>query len=198
MGFNGWITLALIFTVTIAPWLFLEQMTEFAGGLVNLGWRFWQLVKAFDQRLIWALFSIGVFVICSFRITRTLRDIPLQPKTDKNLQTPDSLKKWVILVRNSNKRGHYAKWLLPESVFTLTTQIFFERDGTNQRQFRQMLENGEIELPHRIRIFLLAGSTPFNTVEKRNIFSSSRTFFPLDLNPEEMVRHLEDLYDKKN
>lgn len=177
-------------------WLFSGALFKLLNGVVYIGWRLWLITRAFDQRLIWILFSTGVLIWLGYQAGMALKQLAAGPAIRIDPESKDSVGKWSTDVQAAfRKNNDYAKWLLAGSICGLYAQIFSERFGINQRQFKKMLENGELEFPESVRDFLKAGHRPFSALRTRSLFSGKHTRFPLDVNPELVVKHLEEFYE---
>ncbi len=166
-------------------------------NLAYLVWRFWLTVKAFDQKLLWALFSMAVFIVLSFRIAREFKAIDHDSGPKPTSLPHNTITKWSEIFRKAlKKRDDYAKWTLAESLFGLYATVYYERYGINQRQFKNLMQQGELDFPSKIQRYLLAGSNPYSSIETGSIFSMNRSAFPLEIDPEEVIKHLERLYER--
>jgi hypothetical protein len=174
----------------------METILDFINGMVYLGWRAWLLLRAFDQRLIWALFSLLVLIVLSVRVIRMVRNLSPEIPIGNELGIRNSVETWVSLVGNSlNSKDLYHKWCLAENLFSLYSRVYYECFGINRSQLKRLLKKGEISIPEKIAAYLQAGAGPFSEVEKRPLLPGSRSITPLDINPKEVVEHLEELYE---
>lgn len=175
--------------------LYIAPMASLASGINHLLWQLWLFLKAFDQRLLWFLLSISLFALCCLRISRVITGSMSLARQPQRHMTTHSLQNWTSVFRDAlQKRDLYARWNLAENLFSLYAQFYSYRYGINQFQFKRLLNNGDSNLPDRIARYLKEGSKPFTSVEKGTPFSIRRQSHPLDLNPEQVITYLEELY----
>ncbi len=173
----------------------------FHGWIYQIGytyaylfWRFLLNLKAFDQRLTWALFSVLILLIVGARIIK-LSGNKLAGKEKKSpIMNDNRLSRWIKALEPSlaNKNDYFSKWLLSQDLFALYSKIMFESRGINQMQLKKLLRTEDLNIPIEIREYLQASYTPYAQVEKRSIITRSGKPSPLDLNPERMVKFLEE------
>lgn len=181
---------SLLFSV-----LYISPLVHLASGINHLIWQIWWFMKGFDQKLLWLLLSLVVLVIFCIRIAPAVAQITYHEKRPKWFTTSNNLQNWSNAFKGAlNKKDDYACWNLAENLFSLYSQFFFYRYGINQFQFKKTLLTGNNDFPPEIAAYLKTGCQPFTSVEKRSPLSIRTKVNPLDLNPELVIAHLEELY----
>ena len=110
---------------------------------------------------------------------------------------PGRVATWARWIQHA-PHGNYSKWHLSHEFGSLMLDVLSTRDRLTRRQFRQRLEAGELSMPPEIQAYLLAGVQPvsskpsrlFARLAQRRVQGAQTS--PLDLDPESVVRFLED------
>ncbi len=180
----------------IASIIWNEAIYQFGSKLAYWFWRIHLVFKAMDQRLIWALFSTVVFCVFGFRILVLIKDLFPKKIAEKKNERQSNLENWISLYQAvvSERKNAFARWILAESLFSLYAKIISEQEGINQQQLKKKMDHGEMDLPTDIRRFLQAGYMPFSKIENRWFAWKKNAYPALDVAPEKVVKHLEDLY----
>lgn len=175
----------------------MEWLLSGVDKLAYIGWRFWLVIKAFDQKLLWALLSIFVLIVASWQIAiavrSSIRSVPDNPQN----KSEDNISKWTSLFSSvTSREDEFARWNLAESLFLLYARIYSQRYGVNLQSFKTKLLSDNIDIPIKIKRYLRAGCQNFASIEKRPLIAFKRIEYPLDLDPADVITHLEELYEQ--
>lgn len=187
--------IVFIFALVASLAIWTDALSQIGYAFSYLIWRGTLTLKAFDQKLIWALFTLVVSILICVRLFKEAQGL-FTDSHSRNAVLPHNLiEKWESIVSPavSEKKSTYSKWVLAENLSALYSQVYLEKKGINREQFKRLIKSGRSDLPDNIARFLLAGFTPYAEVEKRTIFSSSHKQYPLETKTEEIINHLEKL-----
>lgn len=189
------LTMLLLGISLILSMLYISPLVHLASAVNHLIWQAWLFLKAFDQKLLWFLLSISLLIIFCLRLKPAIAGLFSSPEKREELITTNMLQNWTDVFSGAlNRKDNYARWNLAEHLFSLYSQFFHYRYGINQIQFKKALQSGNSDLPSDIATYLKTGCQPFTSLEKKSPFSIGKKPYPLDLNPEQVIAYLEELY----
>jgi hypothetical protein len=162
--------------------------------LLYITWLGRLVLASLPQVIIWgSLFIFALFVagrsllIQSRRRLQTYRPVTLPP---------GRLESWANLIDRAGQ-DRYARWRLARQLRKLTLAVLAQNKRQPLPQLTQELTEGRLNIPGEIQAYLQASLTSFS------YFAPARFRFwfqappasPLDLDPEQIVRFLEDQYE---
>ena len=99
---------------------------------------------------------------------------------------------WARLIHHA-ERGGYSRWQLAQSLAKLTWDIFGDGERLTAQQIDARIKAGQLKLPPEIQAYFAASMTPYQPTSRfRRFLLGKGSATPLDLNPEQVVAHLED------
>ena len=152
------------------------------------------LVESLPQIIPWLIFlAVGLIIALSSLIDRPKRDRAADGVTADRRGPVEALARRIDLATH----GYYFRWHLARRLRELAVDAIAYRRRLTSEQVKQRLAAGTLDLPPAIRVYLEAelafGSVSRLADLKRRLRPGASAFAsPLDLDPAEVIRFLED------
>jgi len=114
-----------------------------------------------------------------------------KPVQDDRLSRARSWSHWLQI----SQQGDYSRWLLARNVAKLALEILAHQERQSLEQTQQRIESGKIRLPTEVQAYFQVGldAPSFRHYsELMTLMRSTRSASPLDLDPEIVIRYLEN------
>lgn len=163
------------------------------------------IAGSIGQQTLWVSFVVLSTIIAvislAMRSEKQIEKNPVEHKYPTRLQT------WVKTVRRK-ERSEYFKWNLAQDLSNLFVEAIAYHQGLSHSEALRQLEAGKIDLPPDILAYLRISQKPFaqtglanyengnwlsqvwNTLRRQPVPQREKS--PLDLEPEKIIRYLED------
>jgi hypothetical protein len=150
------------------------------------------IYNALPQALWWGIFLLMLTVVA----IRSLRLEPSRPsRTVRALEKQTSrIGTWRQMV-SGMKNGNYSRWLLAREIADLTISVIAHQQRVTRLQARQMLKNGEVDLPGDISEYIQLGLDSPSVRQYTDFLAymrSGRQSRTLDMDPEIIINYLEE------
>jgi hypothetical protein len=185
------IILLLAILLTLASHNYMRE--AIVAPLLYLFWIGHLIFESIPQIIIWALFLFIALLVAakSLRGKKSLSQQSQHPDTIE----PERIEGWLKLLRRANQDDYY-KWQLAQRLQKLTLETLAHNERLEPKQVRQDLAAGKLDIPPEIQAYLEAGMTSFSHfLGAKSRFRLRRQSSPLDLNPEQVIKFLEDNVD---
>jgi hypothetical protein len=188
---------ALILLISIPLAIILRGFTRevLLSILVHLSWLAGLYINSIPQPILWVAFVLVVFVVAARSLIKR-RSTPETKTEVERLRTGRVHNLMRAIHRTS--QGIYFKWRLAQRLLSLTLEVLAHQERTTPLQMKERLKSGRLGAPPEIEAYLLTGLTPVlsrrtNLITRmKQIFAPTRPISPLELDPERVVRFIED------
>ena len=193
---------ALILLISIPLALMLHGFTRevLLSILLRLSWLARLYIDSLPQPIFWAAFISVAFVIAARSLSKR-STTPATATEAERLRTGRVHNMTRAIHRTS--QGVYFKWRLAQHLLGLTLEVLAHQERTTPLQMKERIKSGGLDAPPEIEAYLLMGLTPTLSTRVdlitriRQIFSPTRPISPLDLDPERVIKYLEDQLENK-
>jgi len=163
--------------------------------------------QTIGQQTLWISFVVFSIIIASISLAMR-REVAVKEDTlDKKYVT--QLQVWLKSVQRK-ERSKYFQWNLSQDLSNLLIDALAYRKGISCRQVLRQLEAGNLNIPPDIQAYITISQKPFGhtgladygnrnwlyriwkSISRRSPFPGTKTPTPLDLEPEVIIRFLED------
>ncbi|MBN1219773.1 MAG: hypothetical protein JXM69_12660 [Anaerolineae bacterium] len=151
------------------------------------------IFESIPRSIFWGLFLIIALIIAinSLRQTAPRLRRSRQPKTSP----PERIQTWAGLLQRAEQEDYY-KWQLAQRLHKLAVNSLAHAERVDPGEIRQRLVEKQLNLTPEVQAYLEAGMTSFSHfLGARPRFRFKKQTTPLDLDPEEVIRFLEDNLD---
>lgn len=190
---RNWLPLGLLLFLALVLTLWLRDTV--ADMLVPLYYLYWigrRLLETIPQVVIWALFLFVVLLLAAGSLFSSR-----PAKLSRRRRAPareDRIAGWVKLLHQADRETYY-KWQLAQRLQELTLDLVSHDERLPHKQVRQQLMSSHLDLPPEVEAYLQASLISFSNFIGAESRYSSRQGSPLDLDPEQVVRFLEEKFD---
>ncbi len=162
------------------------------GPLLYLLWVGRLIFASIPQVVIWGLFFIIALLIAGrslYQKQPPLRRIRRPPPPDQG-----RIERWAKLIHQADQENYY-RWQLAQHLRKLTLEAVAHEERLTAKQVQQHLADNKLNLPPDIQAYFQASTISFTHFSEPTRRPWSRTTTsPLDLDPERVVRFLEDKF----
>ena len=197
---NRWppIMLALLLVVVLILAVIGYMRDVIIIPLLYLFWGARLLYESIPQTAVWGCF----LVIAVLVVARSLPRLPAASSLQAAAPPPqERLAPWARLLRQSQRDG-LARWRLAQRLGILAQDILAYEGKVTAQHIRRRLEDGSQPVPPNIRAYLRAGMTAYQPTRRSRRRPLPLAWLgprreatpadPLDLDPEQVVRLLEE------
>lgn len=185
--------LLLVLLVLLPPIAAAFLLEDFVRDTIVIPvlYTFWYLRLLFEsipQVVLWFLL-IGLVLFFGARSLTSRRSLPSVPQATAHQR--GRVEEWARMLVLAERRG-YSRWRLAHRLGRLAIEVLAHQYKLGPRQARQMLDSDAASLPPEVRAYLRSGTGIYHPeVWMRRPFRFN-TSSPLDLDPEQVLRHLEE------
>ena len=188
---------ALILLISVPLALILRGFTRevILSILLRLSWLARLYIDSLPQPILWVAFISVAFVIAARSLIKRSSS-PVMTIEAERLRTGRVHNLMRAIHRTS--QGIYFKWRLAQHLLGLTLEVLAHQERTTPLQMKERLKSGVLDAPPEIKAYLLTGLTPILSrradliTRIKQIFTPTRPISPLDLDPERVIKFLED------
>ena len=168
---------------------FVQQV--FLQPLTYIYWSLRQMYRTVPE-IIWWVLSLGILMVIALRsLTRRSEAVYNSPEDSSYiLSQPQAWMRWV----KKKNEGEYSKWHFANKMSNLALALIANRERLTPELARDELLASGLDLPPRIRSYLLAGSLPKSFSQYQEMLANPQTPVSaqaIDLDPAEIVAFLE-------
>lgn len=158
--------------------------------LLQVFWLVSLFLQSLPQFLFWMLFVLVALIIAVRSLGRGKRvDEPVRRQGGP---PGGPVAVWSRLIQHA-EAGGYSKWQLSQSLAKLSWALLGDGERLSAQQIDARIKAGQFDLPPEISAYFQAGMMPYQPVSKlKSRLSLRKSSTPLDLNPEQVIRFLED------
>jgi hypothetical protein len=183
--------LILLLAVLLAPVLrdFVREVVVIP--FLYLFWFGRFIFESIPQAMLWGCFSILILMIMGISL---LGKRHRKRTSLKSLEAhQERIESWANLIHRA-RQDDYFKWRLAQRLQKLTLDAIAHSKNQSLKQTRQQLKRGELDLPPELQAYFLASLASLGQLSApKRFFLSKPTTSPLDLDPTQVIRFLENL-----
>ncbi len=186
--------LILLLAALLTLWLG-DYSRHWISPLLYIAWVGRLLLASIPQVIWWGLLLAVAFFIAG-RILLSHWSRP-QPPERATAAPPGRIESWATLIRQADQEFYY-QWQLAQPLQELTLALLAHTERVPPAEIRQRLSQNELALPPDIQAYLQASLTSFShLVPPSSRFGATSPPSPLALDPERIIRFLEDKLDHR-
>lgn len=189
------VILALIlFLAALLTPLVRDYSRQWISPLLYIAWVGRLLLAGIPQVVWWVL----LLTVALFIAGRTLLSYWSRPQPPERTAAvpPGRIESWAALIRQADQEIYY-QWQLAQPLQELTLAVLAHTERVSPTEIKSRLSRNDLELPPDIQTYLQASMTSFSHLVPPSRFGVGAPPSPLALDPEHIIRFLEDKLDHR-